>query len=132
MQKPLPNGFTEWPFSMMPSLSGNAFTAVTQPAFAAIAELNGRVCENVAQLGSEYLGFVSRRLQVDLAFPQSLASCTSLLDVQKVYMDYWNKALVQYQEELQRLAQLSEIFAPKTLSAMGKHSKPTHKMQLAA
>ena len=134
MPKPLPNSPTEWaPANLMTPLNVNALMAMTQPAFAAMADFNGKLCENAAKFSMEWAGFVNRRLQEDLAMPQRLVTCRSPQEVQQIYVDYWSKALTQYQDELGRLTKLGETFARQTAAAMQKHAEAvTHETQLAA
>ena len=134
MPKPLRNRPTEWPTAnlMMP-LNVNALMGMTQPAFAAIADFNGKLCENAAKLSTEWLGFINRRLQEDFTVPQRLAVCGSPQEAQQIYVDYWKKAFAQYQDEMGRLAKMGETFGRQTASAMQKHAEAmTQETRLAA
>lgn len=116
----------------MPMGTG-AFMTMAQPAFAAMAEINGRICENAAQLGTEWLGFVTRRLREDLAMPQQLAACKSPQEAQQVWVDYWQTTFAQYQDEMGRLAKMGESCAQQTASAIQKHAEAiTKETQIAA
>jgi hypothetical protein len=122
MTKDLPNRPTEWPgANLMPPLNVNALMAMSQPAFAAIAEFNGKLCDSAARFNAEWAEFVGRRLQEDFAVPQRLAACKSAQEAQQICVDYWKTAFEQYQDEMGRLAKMSESFTRQTASAMQKH-----------
>jgi cation transport regulator ChaB len=134
MPKPLPNGPTEWaPANLMTPLNANALMAMTQPAFAAIADFNGKLYDSATRFNTEWAEFLGRRLQEDFAVPQRLSACKSPQEAQQIYVDYWKTAFAQYQDEMGRLAKMSETFARQTASAMQKHAEAmTEETQLAA
>jgi hypothetical protein len=124
MPQPLPNDPTQWPTAnFMPPLNVNALMGMMQPAFAAMAEFNGKLYDSAARLNTEWAEFLSRRLQEDFAVPQRLAACKSPQEAQQVYVDYWQTAFAQYQSEMGRLAKMSETFAQQTATAVQKHAE---------
>lgn len=133
MPKPLPYGPTQWePANLMLPFSFNALTAM-QPQLAAMADFNGKLCESLAQLSTEWMGFLNRRLKEDCAVPQRVAACTCPQELQQVYVDYWSKAFAEYQEELGRLAKLGETISSQTSSALQRHVEAmTNERRLAA
>ncbi|MDZ4843618.1 MAG: hypothetical protein SH859_15940 [Hyphomicrobium aestuarii] len=64
---------------------------------------NSNMLKTFTSCQSEWLGFVGRRMQENLSMCARFASCRSMPDVQKVYMDYWNRTIDQYQDEFQTL-----------------------------
>ena len=123
MPKPLPNGPTRWePTDLILPFKVNALSTMQAP-LAAMAELNGKLCESAAQFGAEWLAFLSRRLKEDWAVPQRMASCASPHELQQVYVDYLWRALSQYQEELGRLARLGKLVAREAASALDKEAQ---------
>jgi hypothetical protein len=134
MPKPLPNGPAEWQrANFMTPFNVNALVAMSGPAFAAMADFNGKLCESAAEFNAEWTDFLKRRMQEDFAVPQRLSECRSPQEAQQVCVDYWKKAFAQYQDELTRLAKLSESFARQTASAVQKHAEAmTQETRLAA
>lgn len=134
MPQPLPNGPTTWDLSnpAMP-IGAGAFMNMAQPAFDAMAEINGKIYENAAQLSTEWFAFLNRRLQEDFAVPQHLAACKNPQEAQQVWVDYWKTTFSQYQDEMERLAKMSQSCAEQTASTIEKHTKTlTKDAQLAA
>jgi hypothetical protein len=134
MPKPLPNGSAKWPTAnFMPPLDVNALMGMMQPAFAAMAEFNGKLYDSAARFNTEWAEFLCRRLQEDFTVPQRLAACKSPQEAQQVYVDYWKRAFAQYQDEMGRLAKMSESFVQQTASATQKHVEAiTQEARLAA
>jgi hypothetical protein len=134
MPKSLPNGPSEWQrASFVAPFNVNALIAMTAPAFAAVADFNGKLCESAAQFNTEWTDFMKRRMQEDFAVPQRLSECRSPQEAQQVWVDYWKKAFAQYQDEVTRMAKISESFARQTASAVQKHAEAmTQETRLAA
>jgi hypothetical protein len=101
----------------------DALMSMAQPAFAAMAEFNGKLLENAARLNAEWAEFLGRRLQEDIAVPQRLAACKSPQEAQDVCVDYWKTAFAQYQDELGRLAKMNQTFTQQATTAMQKRAE---------
>ena len=54
---------------------------INRPVVAAMTELNGRFIEQVSKANSEWLGFINRRLNEDIAASQRIMECKTLQDV---------------------------------------------------
>ena len=101
----------------MTPLNVNALMAMTHPAFAAMADFNGKLYDSAARFNTEWAEFLGRRLQEDFAVPQRLSACRSPQRLRQIFVDYWKTAFAQYQDEMGRLAKMSETFARQTASA---------------
>lgn len=83
----------------------DALTRMVHSALTAMAEFNGQLCERVAAFNTEWTKFLAHRLEEDVALPQRLTACKSPEEAQEIYVDFWTRALREYQEEFFRLAQ---------------------------
>lgn len=100
-----------------------AALAIAQPSISAIVELNSKFYENAARLGTELSDFVTKRLQEDLTTSQRLITCRSPQEFQQIYADWWSKAFGQYQNELGRVAKLSETMIGDTVSVVQEYTE---------
>jgi hypothetical protein len=124
MPKSLPNGPTTWETgNLTMPMRVDALMSMAQPAFAAMAEFNGKLLENAAKLNAEWAEFLGRRLQEDIAVPQRLAACKSPQEAQDVCVDYWRTAFAQYQDEFGRLAKMNQTFTQQATAAMQKRAE---------
>ncbi len=113
---------TQWGPADYMMLNIKALTDMTQPSFAATTDASAKVCESIAAFNSEWVAFLTRLFQENIALPQRLMSCKSLEEAQKVYVDFWMKAFAQYQEEFRRFASLGQDFAFRTSSTLEKRA----------
>ena len=79
---------------------------------------NGTCSKAVATLNSEWLDFFNRRVKVDLALPQQLASCKSPDEIWRVYAEFCQKAVDDYQKEFAEVARLGNSVASECAGAM--------------
>ena len=91
---------------------------LNRPVMEAMSELNGRWIEQFSKANSEWLGFVNRRLNEDIAASQRIMECKTLQDVFSAYSDFFQRAQQQYQAEIQYFARLNKKLADETASAM--------------
>lgn len=80
-------------------------TELTRPAMAALNTFNGTFLQNAAACQKEWLRFLNLRVKENLAMPAKLSACRSLPELQTLYVDYWTRAVEDYQKEYQALAQ---------------------------
>ena len=59
-------------------------------------------------LGKEWTEFVRARLHEDSQLLQTLRECRELPSMQRAYVQFWEKALSQYEEETQRLLRITQ------------------------
>ncbi|HEX2335686.1 MAG TPA: phasin family protein, partial [Hyphomicrobiaceae bacterium] len=69
------NGFVPMP------LGFEALMEINRPALTAMAQVNGKVYDNLAAINRNWVTFINRRLKEELAMPQNLASCKTVQDM---------------------------------------------------
>lgn len=102
-------------------VSFEAWLGMNRPVLAAMTELNGRFLEQMSRANSEWLGFVNRRLNEDVAASQRLMECKTMQDLLAAYSDFFQRAQEQYQAELQYFARLNQNLADETASVIKSH-----------
>jgi Phasin protein len=108
------NGF---PPMMLP-LGLEALMELNRPALSVMAEVNGRVYENLATMNKAWVAFVNRRLKEDLAMPKQLAECRTVQDMYSVYADFFQTAMTDYQSEFEQMSKLGKSIAEETAQAV--------------
>jgi hypothetical protein len=98
-----------------------AWVSVNRPMMAALTELNGRFIEQVSKANNEWLGFINRRLNEDIAASQRLMECRTLQDVFAAYSEFMQRAQQQYQAEFQHFARLNQKLANETATVINSH-----------
>jgi hypothetical protein len=88
------------------------------PAFAAMADANGKLYAGLVELNKEWANFVNGRLQDDFKLPQQLGACKSPQDVFKVYSDFYRQAFEDYQAEFAKLTKMGQGLAADVSEAM--------------
>jgi hypothetical protein len=97
----------------MPALGAEIWGAT----LAGAAKWNGKMCEGMAMLGSEWLNFVNRRLKEDLGLPQRVCACRSATELRDTYAGFWRQAADDYQKELALLSRLGSGVLSASLAA---------------
>jgi hypothetical protein len=69
---------------------------------------NSKLSTTLQALGKEWTEFVGARLREDSELLQTLLECRGLPSVQRAYVQFWEKALSQYEEETQRLMRITQ------------------------
>ena len=95
-----------------------ALVNLNRPALAAMAQVNGKVYENLAAMNKNWAEFLNRRLKKELGMPKQLAECRSLPEVYSVYADFFQTAVADYQTELEEMSKLGKSMADDTLQAL--------------
>jgi Phasin protein len=108
------NGF---PPMMLP-LGLEALMELNRPALSVMAEVNGRVYENLVTLNKSWVAFVNRRLKEDLAMPKQLAECRTVQDMYSVYADFFQTAMTDYQSGFEHMSKLGKSIAEETAQAV--------------
>lgn len=91
---------------------------MNRPTLAAMAEVNGKVYENIATMNKNWVAFVNRRLKEDFAMPKQLAACKTVQEMYSVYADFFQTALTDYQSEFEQMSKLGKAMAEETAQAM--------------
>ncbi|HEX2840795.1 phasin family protein [Hyphomicrobium sp.] len=95
-----------------------AWLSLNRPVFAAMTELNGRFLEQMSKANNEWLGFVNRRLNEDMAASQRFMECKTVQDLFTAYSEFIQRAQQQYQAEFQYFARLNQKLADETANVM--------------
>src|SRR5262245_59686744 len=113
------NGRADHSFPQMPMPFGfEALMEMNRPALNAVAQMNGKVYDNIAASNKNWAAFVNRRLKEDLDVPQQLAACKTVQEVYSVYADFFQTACSDYQSEFEQIGKLGKSLADETLQAM--------------
>jgi Phasin protein len=75
---------------------------------AGLIQQNSKLSTTLQALGKEWTEFVGARLREDSRLLQTLGECRELPSMQRAYVQFWEKALSQYQEETQRLMRITQ------------------------
>src|SRR6201994_4447592 len=75
--------------------------------FAELMQRNSKLSTTLQAVGKEWSGFVQARLREDTQLLKTLSECRELPSMQRAYMQFWEKALSQYEEETQRLMRIT-------------------------
>jgi Phasin protein len=75
--------------------------------FAGVFQQNSKLSTTLQALGKEWAEFVQARLREDSQLLQTLGECREFPSMQRAYMQFWEKALSQYEEETQRLMRIT-------------------------
>jgi phasin protein len=95
-----------------------ALMEMNRPALAAVAEVNGKVYENIATMNKSWVAFVNRRLKEDLGMPKQLIACRTVQEMYGVYADFVQTAVADYQSEFEHLSKLGKSLAEETAQAV--------------
>ena len=76
--------------------------------FVGLIQQNSKLSTTLQAVGKEWTEFVQARLQEDTELLKTLAECRELPSMQRAYMQFWEKALSQYEEETQRLMRIAQ------------------------
>ena len=75
--------------------------------FVGLIQQNSKLSATLQALGKEWTEFVQARLREDSHLLKTLGECRELPSMQRAYMQFWEKALSQYEEETQRLMRIT-------------------------
>jgi hypothetical protein len=106
------NGFVPMP------LGFEALMEINRPALTAMAQVNGKVYDNLAAINRHWVTFINRRLKEELAMPQNLASCKTVQDMYGVYSEFFQTAVADYQSEFEQMTKLGKSLAEETAQIM--------------
>ncbi len=104
------NGFVPLPLP----LGFEAFMEINRPALTAMAQVNGKVYDNLAAMNRNWVTFINRRLKEELAMPQNLAGCKTVQDMYGVYSEFFQTAVADYQSEFEQMTKLGKSLAEET------------------
>jgi hypothetical protein len=73
-----------------------------------LTQQNSKLSTTLQAVGKEWTEFVQARLREDTQLLKTLAECREFPSMQRAYMQFWEKALSQYEEETQRLMRIAQ------------------------
>ena len=73
-----------------------------------ITRYNTKTFEQLKASSTDTVGFVTKRLQEDMALPQKLMSCKQPMDAMEVWADFYKAAFSDYSEQSQKMFGLME------------------------
>lgn len=112
------NGRTDFGYPPMTLPFGfDALMELNRPALSALAQVNGKVYDNIAAINKNWVAFLNRRLKEDLAVPQHLAGCKTVQEMYGVYAEFFQNAYADYQSELEQMTKLGKSLADDTVQA---------------
>src|SRR6201989_616254 len=76
--------------------------------FVELMQQNSKLNTTLQAVGKEWSGFVQARLREDTQLLKTLSECREFPSMQRAYMQFWEKALSQYEEETQRLMRIAQ------------------------
>lgn len=89
---------------------------VCGPVLDGMTKYGSVMCDSCAAMGKEWLAFLDRRLQVDLAMQSRIVSCHSPLDLMREWQTFLNAAAEDYRIEFARLAALNTAASQRALA----------------
>jgi hypothetical protein len=95
-----------------------ALMEINRPALSAMAQMNGKVYDNIAAMNKNWVAFVNRRLKEDLSMPRQLVACKTVQEMYGVYADFFQTAVADYQSEFEQMSKLGKTLADETMQAM--------------
>jgi hypothetical protein len=99
-------------------LGFEALMEINRPALTAMAQVNGKVYDNLAAINRNWVTFINRRLKEELAMPQNLAGCKTVQDMYGVYSEFFQTAVTDYQSEFEQMTKLGKSLAEETAQIM--------------
>ncbi|HJZ31597.1 MAG TPA: phasin family protein [Hyphomicrobiaceae bacterium] len=99
-------------------LGFEALLEFQRPALTAMAQVNGKVYDNLAAMNRNWVTFINRRLKEELAMPQHLAGCKTVQDMYGVYSEFFQTAVADYQSEFEQMTKLGKSLAEDTAQIM--------------
>jgi hypothetical protein len=76
--------------------------------FVGLIQQNSKLSTTLQAVGKEWTEFVQARLREDTHLLKTLAECREYPSMQRAYMQFWEKAISQYEEETQRLMRITQ------------------------
>jgi hypothetical protein len=98
---------------------------LNRPALTAMAQMNGKVYDGLANINKNWVAFLNRRLKEDLSVPQQLAACKTVQDMYGVYAEFFQTACADYQSEFEQMTKLGKSLADDTLQAIQARMEET-------
>jgi Phasin protein len=91
---------------------------ICQPIVQGMTQYSGALCDGYAAMGTEWLGFVNRRLHYDMSLAGRLAKCGSPQDLVQEWAAFMTMAAEDYRNEFTRLTELNSTASQRAISAV--------------
>lgn len=98
-----------------------AWLSMNRPMMSAMTEINGRLLEHVSRANDEWIEFMTRRFNEDLAASHRLMECRTVEDIFAAYAELFQRAQRHYQAEIQSFARLNQELADDTANLVKSH-----------
>lgn len=98
-----------------------AWVNLNRPVIAAMTEINGKLIEQFSRANNEWIGFLGRRINEDLAASKRLMDCKSMPEVFEAYQEFAKRAQQHYSSEVQYFARLNQNIADETATIVRTH-----------
>ena len=98
-----------------PSFGLDYFVSFNRPTFEAMTALNRRFLEQLATFNNECATFAQTRFAEDVELAQHLSGCRSPQDVLRVYSQFAQNAVQQYQTEFTRMTRMGQEFGTEAV-----------------
>ena len=95
--------------------------SLQENGFGAVPEVGTDWFASIAAMGTEIMAFTAARIQQDLQMQQALLSAKGISEVQKIQMDFFQKAMEDYSTEINKLINIKT--SPEARGT-GHHSTP--------
>ncbi|MEQ1576261.1 MAG: phasin family protein [Hyphomicrobium sp.] len=88
-----------------------------QPAVDGMTKYSSAMFDAYTAMGTEWLGFINRRLHVDLSLTAQLAKCTGPQDYLQEWAKFMKTAAEDYRNEFSRLAEMNTAISKQAATA---------------
>jgi len=88
-----------------------------QPALDTMAKQCAAMSGAFTAMGTEWLGFINRRIQLDLSLSASLAKCSNPQDFMQTWLSFVTTAAEDYRAEFVRLSEINSDATQQAASA---------------
>jgi hypothetical protein len=99
----------------VPFFGFTGLVEMSQKTLTETANQSSKLSTTLQALGKEWTDFLGVRLREDAQLLKSLHECKELPSVQRAYVQFWEKALSQYEEETQRLIRIAQEAIEETV-----------------
>jgi hypothetical protein len=103
------------------------FVRLNRPTFEAMTALNKRFLEHLATFNSECANFAQTRFAEEVELAQHLTTCRSPQDLLRVYSEFAQNAVQQYQNEFARMTRMGQEFGTEAADIVRETVEAAHR-----
>jgi hypothetical protein len=115
---PTSGGAPQVPEEATPSFGLDYIVSLNRPTIEAMTAINKRFLDQLATFNNECASFAQTRFAEDVELAQHLTECRSPQDVFRVYSQFAQNAVQQYQTELARMTRMGQEFGTEAAEIM--------------